>query len=216
VKALTFGLALLLVLNVPVAAQPQHHGGGAPRAAAPRPAAPPRAVGGGFNLNRDITAPAERQAPPAAVTRPPGNVNYSRPPVTGGRNHIVITNPAYHGHGAWGWNRGTVWAAAPHYWGGGFWGPFALGAAAVALGVAAYGSFTDPSDNAVLTSYQVAPGSPGAALLENYGLTQTPCGPDGLVVIFGPDGSVICANPNNLVGPGEYNLDPSDLTLVSQ
>jgi hypothetical protein len=42
-----------------------------------------------------------------------------------------------------------------------------------------------------------------------------PCGPPDLVVIFGPDNSVICAEPNNLVSPGEYQLDPSDLTIVS-
>jgi len=47
-------------------------------------------------------------------------------------------------------------------------------------------------------------------------LTQTPCGPPNLVVILGPDNSVICAYPNNLVAPGEYSLDPSTLTIVSQ
>jgi hypothetical protein len=36
------------------------------------------------------------------------------------------------------------------------------------------------------------------------------------VVIFGPDNSVICAAPNDIVGPGEYDLDSSTLTLVSQ
>jgi hypothetical protein len=52
--------------------------------------------------------------------------------------------------------------------------------------------------------------------LQNYGLQQTPCGPPDLVVIWGPDNSVICAYPNNLVGPGNYGVDPSSLTLISQ
>ena len=108
------------------------------------------------------------------------------------------------------------WAPAPSYWGGGFWGPFAFGVAAAVLGVAAYGTYLDPTSNVYFPSYQVAPGSPGVTLLENYQLTQTPCGPPGLVVIFGPDNSVICAAPNDLVGPGAYDLDPSNLTLVSQ
>jgi hypothetical protein len=51
-------------------------------------------------------------------------------------------------------------------------------------------------------------------MLANYQLTQTPCGPPNLVVIFGP--TVICAYPNNLVAPGEYTLDPSSLTIASQ
>jgi hypothetical protein len=110
----------------------------------------------------------------------------------------------------------VTWAPATSYWGGGFWGPFAIGVATAVLGVAAFGTYLDPATNAYFPSYQVAPGSPGAILLENYQLTQTPCGPPGLVVIFGPDNSVICAVPNGLVGPGEYAIDPSNLTLVSQ
>jgi hypothetical protein len=81
------------------------------------------------------------------------------------------------------------------------------------LGAAAFGAFD--YDNEHYQSYQVAPDSPGATLLSNYGLTQTPCGPPGLVVIFGPDNSVICANPNDTVGPGEYTLDPTTLTITS-
>jgi hypothetical protein len=52
--------------------------------------------------------------------------------------------------------------------------------------------------------------------LENYGLEQTECGPPNLVVIWGPDNSVICAYPNDLVGPGNYELDPETLTIVSK
>lgn len=98
----------------------------------------------------------------------------------------------------------------------GFWGPFALGLAAAAVGAIAYGSFIDPANNEVIPSYQVAPDSAGATLLSNYQLMQTPCGPPNLVAIFGPDNTVICAQPNGLVGPGEYDVDSSNLSLVSQ
>lgn len=81
------------------------------------------------------------------------------------------------------------------YWGNGFWGPLAYG-----LGAASY----------VATS-----GSPGAKLLQAYDLTQTPCGPPNLVEIYGPDGSEICAFPNALVAPGQYDVDPDTLTLYS-
>jgi hypothetical protein len=47
----------------------------------------------------------------------------------------------------------------------GFWGPFALGLAAAAVGAIAYGSFIDPANNEVIPSYQVAPDSAGATLL---------------------------------------------------
>ncbi|HUA08347.1 MAG TPA: hypothetical protein VMA98_03670 [Candidatus Acidoferrales bacterium] len=47
------------------------------------------------------------------------------------------------------------------------------------------------------------------------GLTQTECGPPGLVEIFTPDGGKICAYPNSTVGPGVYYVDPTSLSLVS-
>jgi hypothetical protein len=208
------------------------HGGGAPGGAhsgsgtgAPArsagPQAPARPIGG-FNLDRDINAPVNRGGAPANRPIVPPNSGNSRPPIAhappanGNRGRTVVVNPVRRGQRAWEWNRGVSWAPAPAYWGGGFWGPFALGVAAAALGADAYGSFADPATNSIFPSYQVTPGSPGAALLENYQLTQTPCGPPGLVVIFGPDNSVICAAPNDLVGPGEYDLDSSNLTLVSQ
>ena len=37
-----------------------------------------------------------------------------------------------------------------------------------------------------------------------------------LVVIWGPDSSLICAFSNDIVGPGQYDIDPSTLTLVSE
>lgn len=235
------GLALTFALITPLRADAQGrgggnaHGGGRPAASSPHAgAAPgPGRQSGGFNFQHDLQAPAARPAAPggpgngrAAVTiaRPPSNARppaIARPPVAGppangGRRQTVVTNPARRGQRAWEWNRGVTWAPAPAYWGGGFWGPFAFGAAVAALGAAAFGAFTDPTNGALYPSYQVAPGSPGAALLENYQLTQTPCGPPDLVVIFGPDNSVICAAPNSLVGPGEYDLDSATLTLVSQ
>jgi hypothetical protein len=149
-------------------------------------------------------APVARQQP----------MNAGRPAENPNRGRTVVANPRYHAQRPWDWNHGVTWAPAGRYWGGGFWGSFALGAAAVALGAAAFGALD--YDNNQYTSYQVAPDSPGATLLENYGLTQTPCGPPDLVVIFGPDNSVICADPNATVGPGQYDLDPSTLTIVSQ
>ncbi|MFY9663523.1 MAG: hypothetical protein WAK19_03635 [Candidatus Cybelea sp.] len=44
----------------------------------------------------------------------------------------------------------------------------------------------------------------------------TSCVPPNLVVIWGPDDSVICAYPNNLVAPGNYKRDPATLTIVSK
>ena len=67
-----------------------------------------------------------------------------------------------------------------------------------------------------VVSYQVSPDSPGANLLKNYQLTQVPCGPPNLVVIFGPNNSVICANPNHLVAPGEYDLDAQQLSIIAR
>ena len=99
----------------------------------------------------------------------------------------------------WGWNGGREWIASPRYWGGGFWGAFALG---LGFGDAGY--------------YQVQTGYPGYDLLANYGLTQTSCDQPNIVSILGPDGSEICAYPNDMVAPGAYSVDPATLTLVSQ
>ena len=101
----------------------------------------------------------------------------------------------YWGSGAWGWNGGTAWIASPDYWGGGFWGPYA----AAGLMTGAYFAY---------------PGTPGYELLQTYGLTQTPCGPPDLVAIYGPDGSEVCAFPNDSVAPGTYSVDPQTLTLI--
>jgi hypothetical protein len=123
----------------------------------------------------------------------------------GGR---VVVNPRY--YPAWGWNRGVAWAPYGAYWAGGFWGAFAIGAAtAAAMGSIYYA-------NQQYTSYSVSSGSPGATLLSNYGLRQVPCGPSGLVVIYGPNLGIICAEPNSLVGAGNYAVNVDNLTLQSQ
>jgi hypothetical protein len=120
----------------------------------------------------------------------------------------VIVNPVY--YPAWGWNRGVVWAPYGAYWGGGFWGPFAAGAATAALmGSVIYA-------NQTYQSYTVHTGSPGATLLSNYGLRQVQCGPPGLVVIYGPNFGVICAYPNGRVAAGSYAVNTNTLTLQSQ
>jgi hypothetical protein len=123
----------------------------------------------------------------------------------------VVTNPVYGGYAAWGWNGGYAWYPAPYYWGGGFWGAFAIGAASAAV----YGSIV-AANNVTYTSYQVQPDSPGAKLLSSYHLTQTPCGPPNLVVIYGPNNGVICAYPNNLVSAGNYSVNSQMLTIVSE
>ncbi len=110
----------------------------------------------------------------------------------------------------WQWNRGVAWAPAAPYWGGGFWGPYAI------AGLAAAPFFGDLIyDGVDYPSYGVETASAGAQLLENYGLQQTQCGPPDLVHIWGPDGSLICAAPNDLVAPGDYTVDYSTLSLVS-
>ena len=71
-------------------------------------------------------------------------------------------------------------------------------------------------NNTQYTSYQVTQSSPGAQLLSNYGLQQVECGPPGLVVVYGPNNGIICANPNGRVAAGNYAVNESNLTLQSQ
>lgn len=201
-----------------------------PRQAAPppasRPAAPPAHGENGFSFPHDVNAPP--LPPPKPVTRTvPAPNGANHPPLhlqqvqfdshgTGGPYHgtfhgPVISNP--HHWGGWGWNHGVVWYPSPIYWGGGFWGPFALGAFTSAV---FFGSIIDYQQQVIYPSYQAVESSPGAQLLQNYGLQQTECGPPDLVVIWGPGNSVICAYPNNLVAPGNYELDPATLSIVSR
>lgn len=236
-------LALLLIFGLPVATLAQGHGGSggshassgsSSHASAPaRPAAPPvqrpagqsyhpapvyqgRPTGptqqqpqpqNGFNMHRDVNpgVPPHSVAP---VNRAPLRVGG---PYQGQFNGPAVHNP--HHWNNWGWNHGTPWYPAPIYWGGGFWGPYAAGAFAVGFFL---GSIIDYQNQYIYPSYQVAPSSPGAQLLQNYGLQQTECGPPNLVVIWGPDNSVICAYPNDMVAAGNYELDPTTLTIVSK
>jgi len=213
-----------------------------PAAPATRPAAPAQRPSGGYDFNNDTrpnpkpparpTQPEKPNNPPARPNpnpparpnpKPPARPNPNpprpnpprqpspnyRPPNYRPAHPVVIVNPIYRGP-AWGWNRGVAWYPAPAYWGGGFWGTLAIAATSAAI----FGYIVG-ANNQQIVSYQVQPNSPGAQLLQNYQLTQTPCGPPNLVVIYGPDNSVICAYPNSLVSAGTYNLDPSTLTISS-
>ncbi len=96
---------------------------------------------------------------------------------------------------AWEWHHGDPWAPNAGYWGGGFWGPVALGVAFGAL-------------------VTVALDSPGHLVLENYGLVTIACNPNARqVLLYGPNGSVVCAAPDAMVQPGNYEIDPSSLEL---
>ena len=106
--------------------------------------------------------------------------------------NTIVRNPVYVNNTDWGWNHGVAWYPSYGYWGGGFWGAFGIGVASAAVGAAVYGSIV--ANNVTYTSYQVQPSSPGATLLSNYQLTQVQCGGAGLVVIYGPQNSVICAH----------------------
>ena len=141
-----------------------------------------------------------------------GNVNVNRNGNVNGYGYRgpVVANPVYRGP-AWGWNHGVAWTPAPAYWGGGFWGAFAVGAASAIV----MGSIVNAATHQTSPSYQVNAGSPGAQLLSNYHLQQVPCGPPNLVVIYGPNNGVICANPNDLVAPGNYAVNADTLTLQS-
>jgi len=206
-----FVVSLVAALPVALLAE-QPHGSALPSrpapAARPEPAArpAPAGAGGGFNFNRDLGGRGGTQRgaqPPTAgstTVRLPYQRRYTGPVVRNGRA------PG----GPWGWNHGVAWAPAPVYWGGGFWGPWALAGLPTAVYFGAI-----PDGQIVYPSYQAEPDSPGAQLLQDYGLQQTPCGPPDLVVIWGPDNSVICAVPNSTVGPGNYTVDPETFSLVS-
>ncbi len=107
----------------------------------------------------------------------------------------MVNNPVYGGGGAWGWNGGNAWYPASGYYGGGFWGAMAIGVTSAAV----YGSIVG-ANNTTYNSYQVEPNSPGSTFLSNYQLVQVQCGPANLVVVYGPQNSVICASPNNTGG----------------
>ena len=196
--------------------------------APPAQAHPAPVSRGSFNFNRDITVrkPAAPQTAPQRVQLPkppvrkggPSTFPHAPPVATGGAPHQnrfhgpIVRNPHGPPHN-WGWNRGVVWAPAPIYWGGGFWGPWAFSALAT---VVVLGAVVDYDDQLEYPSYQVESNSPGAQLLADYGLQQTSCGDPDLVVIWGPGNAVICAYPNSMVAPGNYEVDPATLTLISE
>ncbi len=153
--------------------------------------------------------PGYRAAPQRSFDRSfAPHVPYRSGPYTTWRGPVI---PNRHRWGNWRWNRGIVWYPVPYYWGGGFWGPWATGFSGLVL----FGSIADYSSYTIYPSYEVEQTSPGAELLSDYQLTQTQCGPPNLVVIWGPDNSVVCAYPNDMVAPGNYELDPATLTLQS-
>jgi hypothetical protein len=230
-------LLACLLAALPAAALADTHGGD--HAYARSGAEPSRAYQPAPHYQQ--SAPRYQQQPATryeeSVTRSQQPMHFQQPapqyhmPVTGYRNvqamphyqtRPVVTHVSYYGGGygggyagyhaayqpgihifyngyigrPWGWNGGSVWVASPVYWGGGFWGGLGLGLA--------------------LNDYAVQPSSPGYDLLSAYGLQQTDCDQPNLVQIYGPDGSQVCAFPNDQVGPGAYQVDPSTLTLVSE
>ena len=155
---------------------------------APEPAAPsaPTPRGEAQPLPRPPARSPVQPLPPYQARVP------SRPNTSGG------SKPVQHPHersSSSAWDDSIASQDVQTYWGDGFWGPLAAGLAA--------------------SAYVVASGSPGAQLLQTYGLTQTPCGPPNLVEIFGPSDSEICAFPNDLVAPGAYHVDTQTLQLIS-
>jgi hypothetical protein len=148
---------------------------------------------------------------PAGYRRPSFTSNASGGPYNGRFHGQGIRDPRERGGGDWGWNHGRHWSPSGIYWGGGFWGAFALADLGEDL---AYGSIDDDQDQLDYPSYQVEADTPGQQLLSDYDLQQTQCGQPNLVVIWGPDNSVICALPNGNVGPNNYQVDPATFTLV--
>ena len=187
---------------------------------APAPAQAPveRSAPAPAPVERSVPAPVERSAP-APVTNAPAQGSGTQPlPRPPGHGPVQPLPPyrartpvrtAGNGNGQpapsapntqqvsnqWQWNDDVSWIGTNAYWGDGFWGQLEAGLAA--------------------SAYIVAHGSPGAQLLQAYGLTQTPCGPPNLVEILGPDASEICAFPNDHVAPGAYQVDVQTLTLIS-
>lgn len=53
-------------------------------------------------------------------------------------------------------------------------------------------------------------------MLQAYKLQQVECKSEGVVVIYGPENSVVCATPNDIVAAGTYDLNVDDLTIYSR
>jgi len=125
----------------------------------------------------------------------PERGGYVRPP---GHDRPDYGHRIYglHHYDAWAWHHGDPWVEDHAYWGGGFWGPVAVG---VAFGAAV----------------TIAADSPGYLVFQNYSLVAVPCGPAGEVALYGPGGSVVCATPTALVPAGNYQIDPSTLEITA-
>ena len=226
-------LAATLCAVSPLLASASDHGGGSSSSSSDHSSG--GSSGGGSDHSAPASAPVEHSAPAPVERSAPGPVERSAPaPVTNtparGSGMQPLPRPPEHGpvqplpryqprtpvrtsgngggngnsqsasnpqqdSSKWDWDSGVAWVGTNGYWGDGFWGPLEAGLAA--------------------SAYMVAPDSPGAQLLQEYGLTQTPCGPPNLVEILGPGASEICTFPNDHVAPGVYRIDPQTLTLIS-
>ncbi|MCH9056373.1 hypothetical protein L5220_10755 [Synechococcus sp. PCC 6716] len=155
----------------------------------------------------DVTPAAPRNSPRGPVDLTPrGGVDVT-PAAPRYRYNNAIVNPRWNpGLGNWWWNGSRPWYPNRVYWGGGFWGSIVAGA------VAGSAAAEESEPTVVVTSL-------GGQLLSSYSLVQVPChstNTANLVVIRGPEGSVICAQPTATVPSGVYIVDPETLSLVPQ
>lgn len=132
------------------------------------------------------------------------------------RNRNVVVNPRGRGGVAWGWNRGVAWYPRYNYWGGGFWGAFAIGA--VTGGIIGAATSNNENNTYIENNYYIIEkDTPGYTLLSDYNLIQTQCiESNNIVIINGPENSQICALPNDIVPAGFYSIDMDTLTLVGE
>ena len=158
-----------------------------------------------LNLNRDRDFSNR-------IDRSRNNVNIGNRVNINNRN--IVVNPI--SRPAWGWNGGARWYPRYNYWGGGFWGAFAIGA--VTGGIIGATTSGNNGDTYVENNYyRVEQGTPGYKLLADYQLTQTRCDDiNNLVVINGPENSRICAFPNDIVQVGFYSIDVDTLSLIAE
>jgi hypothetical protein len=126
-------------------------------------------------------------------------------------NRNVVVNPR--GYNSWGWHGGSPWYPNRTYWGGGFWGPFAAGAVVGGITGSLITAAANQNNNTVIVVQQ---GTPGYNLLDSYGLKQTNRCDETVVIIYGPENSIICATPNTIVRAGRYDIDAEKLILIER
>jgi len=126
-------------------------------------------------------------------------------------NRNVVVNPR--GYNSWGWHGGSPWYPNRTYWGGGFWGPFAAGAVVGGITGSLVTAAANQNNNTVIVVQQ---GTPGYNLLDSYGLKQTSRCDETVVIIYGPENSIICATPNTIVRAGRYDIDAEKLILIER